>query len=126
MPEALTGAFLSGQIGDRPLSHADHVCVTFDLLQQNSFMTAAGLLSAGLRSHAARVGNPRAFNQTFTLAFLSLIAERRIAGHYASADAFMSANLDLRDKSVITRWYNPARLSLDIARDIFILPEPLR
>ena len=126
MREALHSAFLTGRIDHRSFSHADHVCVAFELLQQSSFMTAAASLSAGLKSLAAQAGNRRAYNETMTFAFLSLIAERRADGRYASAEQFMRANQDLLDKAVITRWYDPARLSLDIARDIFILPDPVR
>jgi hypothetical protein len=126
MGDALLDAFLNGRIDPRTFSHADHVGVAFALLQQGSFLTAAASLSAGLRSLAAQAGNGRAYHETMTFAFLSRIAERRAEGRYGSEAEFLRTNQDLLDKSIIARWYDPARLSLEVAGDNFILPEPAR
>jgi len=89
------------------------------------FLVAARAYSDGLKSIAARAGNPAAYHETITLAFLSLIAERMATGTCGGFDAFAAANGDLLDKSALTRWYGPQRLQSAIARTTFILPGPV-
>jgi hypothetical protein len=75
---------------------------------------------------AAKAGKPQAFNQTVTIAFLSLIAERLEHGHPADFDSFQRDNADLFEKNALARWYRPERLASEAARHTFLLPEPPR
>ena len=119
----LLKAFLGGKIEGRNFRHADHVRVGFDLLRQRNFPDALAAYCAALKGMAARAGNPGAYHETITVAFLSLIAERSAAGQYASFEAFVGDNPDLMHKGILERWYAPARLLSDIARKTFVMPD---
>ena len=118
--------FLQGEVAARTFRHADHLRVGFELLQVNDFSTAAYRFSSALKAVAARAGHPGVYHQTITLAFLALIAERGAARPFADFEQFAGANQDLMDKAVLGRWYAPERLHSDIARRVFVLPEPTR
>jgi hypothetical protein len=122
----LLEAFLQGEIDNRTFRHADHVRVGFELLEAHDFSTAAYTFSTALKAIAARAGNPGAYHETITLAFLALIAERSAARAFHGFEAFARDNPDLMDKSLLERWYAPERLRSDMARRIFLLPEAMR
>jgi hypothetical protein len=79
--------------------------------------------STALKGISTRAGNPGAYHETITVAFLSLIAERQAAGHYSDFEAFIGDNPDLMNKSILERWYAPERLLSDIARKTFVMPD---
>jgi len=124
LPPALV-AFLHDEVDNTTFRHADHVHVAFEILERHNFAESLATFSRALRSIAARAGKPGAYHETITVAFLSLIAERRAIRKYANYAAFADANSDLLDKAVLKRWYAPERLQSDIARQTFVLPEPL-
>jgi hypothetical protein len=124
--QALLRAFVGGEIDGRHFHHADHVCVGFHLLRRNRFSDALAAYSAALRGIAARAGNPGAYHETITVAFLSLIAEHQAGGQYADFESFARDNPELMNKSILERWYAPARLHSDIARRTFVMPEAAR
>jgi hypothetical protein len=121
--QLLLKAFLGGKIEGRNFRHADHVRVGFDLLRRQSFPDALAAYCAALKGIAARAGNPGAYHETITVAFLSLIAERSAARQYADVEAFLGDNPDLLDKTILERWYAPGRLLSDIARKTFVMPD---
>jgi hypothetical protein len=118
----LLRAFLHGEIDSGAFRHADHVRVAFEMLRRHAFQDAVQPFCSSLQGIAARAGNPGAYHATVTLAFLSLIAERSASVLHGDFESFASANADLMDKSVLTRWYAPERLASEIARKIFVLP----
>jgi hypothetical protein len=122
----LVDRFLRAEIDSATFRHVDHLRVGFELLQVHDFSTAAHEFSTTLKKMAARAGNPGAYHETITLAFLALIAERGAARAFDHFEDFARANPDLMDKAVLERWYEPERLRLDIARRIFLLPEAAR
>jgi hypothetical protein len=71
----------------------------------------------------ARAGKPQAFNQTLTIAFLSLIAERMEQTRPADFISFARDNTELFDKDVLARWYPRQQLAAEITRRVFVLPE---
>ena len=122
MPAEL-GAFLRGEIDSRSFRHLDHLRVAYEMLARHSFADAAAAYSAGLKRIAAEAGNPGAYHETMTIAFLSLIAERMTNEEYAGFDAFIAANADLLDKNVLAKWYRAERLASAVARQTFVLPD---
>ena len=80
--------------------------------------------SQALRVMAARAGKPEAFNQTVTIAFLSLIAERMEGAGALDFAALLRAHPELLDKRALSRWYRPQRLASEAARRAFLLPDP--
>jgi hypothetical protein len=122
--DAVLDRFLSGRQTAEGFHHRDHLRVAYGILGHYSFSEAAYLYASRLRDIAARAGQPGRFHETVTLAFLSLVAEHRSAGDFASFDDFVGANPELLDKSVLLRWYRRERLNSGAARRTFLLPEP--
>jgi hypothetical protein len=120
--ERLLDAFLRGRVDNRDFHHEDHVRVAFALLRRNEWPDAVLAFRNGLKAIAAKAGKPDAYNETISVAFLSLIAEQLSRAEYSSFPAFANANGALLDKSFLTRWYSKERLNSDTARRIFLLP----
>jgi len=120
--ECLLGAFLRGRIDSRDFHHEDHVRVAFALLRRNDWPDAVLAFRNGLKTIAVKAGRPGAYNETISVAFLSLIAEQLSKAEFSSFLAFANANSALLDKSFLTRWYTKERLNSDTARRIFLLP----
>ena len=116
--------FLRGEIAAAQFPHREHVRMAFEMLRRHDFPETVLHYSRALRAMTARAGNPAAFHQTVTIAFLSLIAERlECAGHADDFAAFTAANPDLLEKAVLGRWYAPERLASEAARRTFLLPD---
>src|SRR5207253_631836 len=89
--------------------------MAFEMLRRHDFAEAAWLYSRALRLMTAKVGKPQAFNQTTTIAFLSLIAERMERSSAVDFAAFVRAHPDMLDKTTLSRWYRPQQLASEIA-----------
>jgi len=120
---SLLKAFLGGKIDGRDFRHADHVRVAFEILCRYTFPDALAAYSAALKDIAKRAGNPGAYHETITVAFLSLVAEHHAIGGYANFEAFIADNPQLLSKSILERWYKKERLLSDVARKTFVMPE---
>ena len=114
--------FLAGEIDNKTFRHVDHVRVAFDLLRAHDFSTACYKFSTGLKTIAARAGNPGAYRETITLAFMALIAERSVAGGFDNAEDFIRGVPEVTNPAILQRWYTAEQLKSDLARRIFILP----
>ncbi|TLZ35100.1 MAG: hypothetical protein E6K24_11420 [Gammaproteobacteria bacterium] len=116
--------FVRGESDAGNFPHREHVRMAFEMLRRHDFAETAWLYSRALRLMTARVGKPEAFNQTTTIAFLSLIAERMERGGTPDFAAFVRAHPEMLDKRALSRWYRPDQLATEIARRTFVLPEP--
>ncbi|MEM6809806.1 MAG: hypothetical protein AAGA41_00260 [Pseudomonadota bacterium] len=103
--------------------HEDHVKVAFEMLEAYDFLEASTRYATTIRTMACRVGVPEKFNVTITLAFMSLVAERKSLCPAADLDTFLAKNNDLLDKHVLRRWYSDERLTSAKARRLFLLPD---
>jgi|SRR5580704_13592876 hypothetical protein len=121
--KSLLKAFLGGKIDARDFTHADHVRVGFELLCRHTFPDALAAYSGALKDITTRAGNPGAYHETITVAFLSLIAEHHATGGYADFEAFILDNPQLSNKSILERWYKKERLLSDVARKTFVMPD---
>jgi hypothetical protein len=116
--------FVRGQIAAMGFAHREHVRMAFEMLRRHDFPETVLHFSRALRTMAQQAGKPQAFNQTVTIAFLSLIAERLDGGEWPDFAAFARDNPDLLEKGALARWYRPERLASERARRTFLLPEP--
>lgn len=121
--ERLLDAFLRGHVDNRSFHHADHVRVAFALLQRHDWPDAVNAFRTGVKTIAAKAGKEGAYNETVTIAFLSLIAERLFAAAHSGFRSFADANGDLLDKSILMRWYTKERLNSAMSKRIFLLPD---
>lgn len=117
--------FESGNIDPKTFGHAGHVRVAYTLLTTSPFVEALQRFAISARALAVRAGRPEAYNETITVAFLSLISERIRRSPDNDYARFAAANADLFDKDLLDCFYSRDRLhSLD-ARTTFLLPDRL-
>jgi hypothetical protein len=116
--------FVRGEIAAADLPHREHVRLAFQMLQHHDFAETVLHFSHALRAMAHQAGRPQTFNQTITIAFLALIAQRMERAAGADFAAFAAGNPDLFDKALLTRWYRPEQLTSTLARRSFLLPDP--
>jgi hypothetical protein len=115
--------FVRGEVDPAHFPHREHLRMAFEMLARHDFAEVALHYSRALRAMTERAGKPEAFHQTVTIAFLALIAERMARGQADDFAAFVRANPDLLEKSVLGRWYGPERLASEAARRTFLLPD---
>jgi hypothetical protein len=115
--------FVRGETDPAHFPHREHLRMAFEMLARHDFAETALHYSRALRAMTERAGKPEAFHQTVTIAFLALIAERMARGQADDFAAFVRANPDLLEKSVLGRWYGPQRLASEAARRTFLLPD---
>ena len=118
------GRFVRGEIPASEFPHREHLRMAFEMLRRHDFAESVLHYSRALRTMTEKAGKPEAFHQTVTIAFLALIAERMESSSSGDFAAFVRANPDLDEKSVLARWYRPERLGSAAARRTFLLPEP--
>lgn len=118
--------FLRGEVEPRGFSHREHLRMAFELLALRDFASAVADYSHALRALLARAGKPAAFHQTITIAWLSLVAERRERFAQTSFERFSALNSDLLESSLLNRWYAAEQLDCELARRIFVLPAQQR
>ena len=121
---AVLSRFLSGQQDPATFHHSDHVRVAFELLRRRPFLRAAQVYVRQIRRLTERAGNPHAYHETITLAFLSAINERMSTSPNASFESFAAENPDLMQKGALSRWYSKEQLGSALARRTFVLPSP--
>jgi hypothetical protein len=117
--------FVRGDTDPARFPHREHVRMAYEMLSRHDFPEAVLHYSRALRALTAKAGKPEAFNQTMTIAFLALIAERMQGRGAEDFSAFVRAHPDLLEKSVLDRWYRPERLASAAARRTFLMPEPV-
>lgn len=116
--------FVHGETDAAAFPHREHVRMAFEMLRRHDFAESVWLFSRALRTMTTKAGKPQAFNQTVTIAFLAVIAERMESRAAVGFATFERDNPDVFDKHVLARWYPRERLAADLARRIFVLPEP--
>jgi len=114
-------SFLRGEVDGRDFHHAHHVRAAFEILRRHDFEAALQTYADALKVMTARTGNPYAYHETMTVAFMTLIAER--AAPFADYDSFVLTNPDLLDKEILLTRYSRARLYSDEARRAYLPPD---
>ncbi len=116
--------FVRGEICAADFPHREHVRMAFEMLRRHDFAESVLHYSHTLRAMAARAGRPEAFNQTITVAFLAVIAQRMAADAGGGFADFAARNADLFERGLLRRWYRPEQLATPLARGAFLLPDP--
>lgn len=115
-------AFETGQLDPAKFPHREHLRLGYEMLSRHSFGEAISRFSRGLRLLTAKAGRPQLYHETVTVAFLTLINERRLGGTAENWGRFAQDNADLFDKGCLERWYSAEQLASDLARRTFCLP----
>lgn len=115
--------FETRQIAAPDFHHKDHILVAFEMLKKYDFVDACTRYASTIREMAESVDALEKYNTTITIAFMSLIAERKAMSDNDDLNGFLANNPDLLDKSVLKTWYTQERLSSAMARGQFLLPD---
>lgn len=115
--------FEAGEIAAATFGHADHVRMAFAMLAEAGFIEGAARYGSAIRRMAVSAGKPEAYHLTITIAFLALIGERMASGGASDYAHFATANPDLFEKHILSRYYSSTRLKTPMARSTFLLPD---
>ncbi len=121
--DKLTDDFEDGAINTAEFKHIDHVGVAYVMLDRYDFLTATFKYAQNIHAMALRGGARRKFNATITIAFLSIIAERRGTSVHTDVYDFIARNQDLITSNPLEQRYSAKRLLSDQARSTFLLPD---
>jgi hypothetical protein len=112
-------------LAEREFGHTGHVRAAYLYLQKGDFAATLARMQRAIRQYAAFLGKPDRYHETVTVAFLALIqqhvCERGNAGNW---EAFARENPGLLEPKVLLRFYPRAQLESELARRIFLLPQP--
>jgi hypothetical protein len=105
--------------------HADHVRLAFAYLSTYTVLQALEKFSDALKRFAAARGKERLYHETITHAYFFLIRERMARSANAGWDEFARDNPDLLvwKNGILSRYYQPATLQSDLAREVFLFPD---
>ena len=102
--------------------HEEHLHVVFARSGRADVDATITFLRHGIRQMAAANGNPGAYHETRTVAWIRLVVAAR-AGFDGTFDAFLDAHPQLRRRDLLDAHYSPELLNSDAARASFAEPD---
>ena len=108
---SLLDDFEAGRIPGSEFPHEQHLRVAWGLARRYPHDEALGRLADGIRGIAARAGVPGKYHETMTRAWFELAAQAES----------LAAHPELLDRSLLLRYYSPARL--EAGRDEWVEPD---
>ncbi len=116
-------ALESCKLPPHEFTHVAHIRAGYLYLRAGGFAAALQRIRSAISNYAAHLGRGDKYNETITVAYLSLInqhmSERGAAGGWPE---FVRENPQLLDRNLLLRYYDPAELHSDLARRAFLLP----
>jgi 2'-5' RNA ligase len=109
--EELVDAFEAGVIANDGFPHEKHVKVAWGLVRRYGREEGYARLARGIRGIASQAGRPQVFHVTITRAWFELI----------SMVDDLADHPELFDKTLIGRYYSPARL--EAGREVWLDPD---
>jgi hypothetical protein len=121
--------FEDGEVAPSEFHHQDHVRLAFAYLCEYPALQALEKFSSALKNFAAAHGKTRLYHETITYAYLFLIRERiaRTGAKGKDWEGFSRMNPDLLiwKNGILARYYDPATLDSELARNVFLFPDRL-
>ena len=106
--------------------HYAHVRAAYLYLQKHEFAVAVDRIRSCIRNYAAHIAKPLLYHETMTVAYMSLIQQRRHeGGDRGNWLSFARANPELFVRNLLRQFYSEAELQSETARHIFLLPRHL-
>jgi hypothetical protein len=102
--------------------HEEHLHVVFAQSARADLAATITFLRDGIRKMAAANGNPGAYHDTRTVAWIRLVVAAR-AGFDSTFDEFLEAHPELRRRDLLDEHYTPQLLNSDAARASFAEPD---
>jgi hypothetical protein len=120
--DRLIEAFENDTLSPEQLSHQGHLQLAFTYLTRLPLLEASLAMRDGLKRFAARIGQSGLYHETVTLAFMSLVAERRVLSPTLTWPEFLAAYPELCDRGLLEHYYPDGELESELARGCFLLP----
>lgn len=123
--QAFRAAFRDGSLPASAFHHRDHVRMAWLYVGEHGAVAAASCFAADLQTFARAKGVPGLYHATITVAYIALIAERRLQTPAGTWENFAAAHPDLLTwkPGVLDRYYSAERLWSDTARAQFLMPD---
>lgn len=102
--------------------HEEHLHVVFAQSARADLGATITFLRDGIRKMAAASGNPGAYHDTRTVAWIRLVVAARET-FTGTFDDFLDAHPDLRRRDLLDEHYSPELLNSDGARASFAEPD---
>jgi len=102
--------------------HEEHLHVVFAQSGRADLPATVAFLRDGIRRMAAANGNPGAYHETRTVAWVRLVVAAR-AGFTGAFAEFLDAHPELRRRDLLDEYYSPELLNSDAARAAFADPD---
>lgn len=102
--------------------HEEHLHVVFARSARADLAATIDFVRAGIQRMAAANGNPGAYHETRTVAWIRIVVAAR-AGFAGSFDEFLEARPELRRRDLLDEHYSPELLNSDAARASFAEPD---
>jgi hypothetical protein len=102
--------------------HEEHLHVVFAQSARADLDATVAFLREGIQRMAAASGNPGAYHETRTVAWIRLLVAAR-AGFDGTFEEFLAAHPELRRRDLLDDYYSPALLNSDAARASFADPD---
>ena len=115
--------FEDGTLPEAEFDHRGHVRLAYLYLGTYGFGGTLDRISSGIRAFATAHGAPEKYHETITVAFVSIVNERR-AKHTPPLpwNAFVERNPELLDSRLLSHYYARETLKSEQARRTFVLP----
>ena len=127
MQEAKTyiDSFEKGAIQAEAFNHRAHIKLAWSYIQVQPLHQAIGSVSGGLKTFAAKVGQPQKYHETITWAFMLLVHERHRQNPADDWAGFAAKNQDLFQSNALQQLYHQQTLANPAAKQTFHLPDRL-
>jgi len=116
-------AFEAATLPPQAFDHPAHLRAACLYLASRPFLEACIAMRDSLRRYAAHIGKAGLYHETITVAFMSVVAERRAAAPGLSWQALLERHPELCERGLLERYYEPARLASEAARARLVLNE---
>lgn len=109
--------------GGARFDHRQHVHLTWLAVRRCGMPAAIGVVSCGIRRTARYAGAPQKYHATVSRAWVEVVAHH--AGETAADDfaTFATANPELLDKRLLSRFYRSTTLAAPAARTGWVPPD---
>jgi hypothetical protein len=118
-------ALEDGSLPPHAFGHRAHLRAGYLYLSRCDFPGACVAMKRAITGFAERLGKSSLYHETLTVAYMSLLAERR-ADEPADLDfdRFIARYPELEDAAYFHRYYPPGTLNNAESRLTFVLPRP--
>ncbi len=117
--------FERADVDPEQFNHEAHIFVAWSYLQKHELPESIARFCKALRKLTKKLGVESKYHETISWFFMILIAERKAASEDWQAFKRRNADLFAKQPSIISAYYSSERLSSQLARTQFVMPDRL-